>query len=173
MKNKKIKISDLDSHEKFTVFEQLLKEPAIRRKAEAIALGLVSEVSTEAVADDLYRSLDSLDVHELWDNSGKTRNGYVDVNSLAWEMFDDAVRPFEGELKRLVKLEMSNQAKLYCMGILKGLWEYEKHGNEFSDWIPDAPRESADDIFEKWMKHAPEEDIAEMEQFRETLESAG
>ena len=30
MKNKKIKISDLDSHEKLTVFEQLLKEPAIR-----------------------------------------------------------------------------------------------------------------------------------------------
>ena len=55
---------------------------------------------------------------------------------------------------------MSQQAKLYCMGILTGLWKYEKHGNEFSDWVPDAPRESANGIFEKWMSHAPEEDIA-------------
>ncbi|MDD5599787.1 MAG: hypothetical protein PHV82_17715, partial [Victivallaceae bacterium] len=167
------KISDLDSQEKLTVFEQLLKEPAIRRKAEAIALELVSEVSAEAVANDLYCALGFIDVEELWDNSGKTRYGYVDVNDLAWEMFEDAVSPFEDELERLVKLKMFKQAKLYCMGILKGLWEYEKHGNEFSDWVPDAPRESANSVFEKWMKHAPEEDIAEMEQFRETLKSAG
>ena len=141
-------------------------------KIRDLALELVSEVSVEDVAEDLYGELDSIDVWDLWDNSVQTRDGYVDVTDLAGEMFEDAVRPFENELERFVKLKMSRQAKLYCMGILKGLWKYEKSGNEFSDWASDAPQESADCILVKWMKHASAEDIAEIKQFRETLKSA-
>jgi hypothetical protein len=48
---------------------------------------------------------------------------------------------------------MHQEAKLYCMGILKGIYQYEEDsGSEFKDWTTDVPGESFGYILEEWKK---------------------
>ncbi|MDL1985680.1 MAG: hypothetical protein LWX54_16125 [Deltaproteobacteria bacterium] len=48
---------------------------------------------------------------------------------------------------------MHQEAKLYCMGILKGIYQYEEDsGSEFKDWATDVPGESFGYILEEWKK---------------------
>jgi hypothetical protein len=48
---------------------------------------------------------------------------------------------------------MGEEAKLYCMGILKGLYMFEKEAiTEFQDWAVDAPHETFKQILEDWRK---------------------
>ena len=44
---------------------------------------------------------------------------------------------------------MHQEAKLYCMGILKGIYQYEEDsGSEFKDWATDVLGESFGYIFQ-------------------------
>ncbi len=48
---------------------------------------------------------------------------------------------------------MHQEAKLYCMGIAKGIYKYEeKSTSEFKDWATDVPGESYSDIVNEWKK---------------------
>ena len=170
---RKIQFSELNSLEQLAIFRQLLKDPVVRKKADAAAQELFATVDIDTVADKVIRELDKLELEELFENSGRTRHGYVDVHELSWTMFGDAVQPFSRELSRLVKHGLFRQAKLYCMGVLKGMKRYEQADSDFSEWIPDAASEYSEEIFNLWMKHADKPDIVEMEKFRQTLSEAG
>jgi hypothetical protein len=48
---------------------------------------------------------------------------------------------------------MHQETKLYCMGILKGIYQYkEDSGSEFKDWATDVPGESFGYILEDMEK---------------------
>ena len=48
---------------------------------------------------------------------------------------------------------MHQEAKHYCMGILKGIYKYdEDSGSEFKDWATDVPGESFGYILSEWKK---------------------
>ncbi len=70
--------------------------------------------------------MDGIDVHELWDRAGHRTDGYTSPEDMAVEMVEEALEPFLQELYRLLDLEMRQEAKLYCMGILKGIFQYEE-----------------------------------------------
>ena len=54
-------------------------------------------------------------------------------------------------IKQLFDLKMHQEAKLYCMGILKGIYQYEKDsGSEFKDWATDVPGETFGYILDEW-----------------------
>jgi hypothetical protein len=125
----------------------------ITRKIERIAKEYQRGVDPDGIASDVYFELDHLEVEELWDRSGRTRHGYVDPADMAWEMFEEALEPFLEEMRKYQKLSMAVEAKNYCMGILKGIYRFEKESySEFIDWAGDAPRECFETILDEWKK---------------------
>jgi len=62
---------------------------------------------------------------------------------------------------------MHQEAKLYCMGILKGIYQYkEDSGSEFKDWATDVPGESFGDVLNEWKKrNSNNKDKNEMKDF--------
>jgi len=59
------------------------------------------------------------------------------------------------------------EAKLYCMGVLKGIYKYEHESDsEFKDWAVDLPGECFHDLLDKWTKRSKmKSDIKEMNEF--------
>jgi len=114
----------------------------IKRKIIDLADDLFRDVNIEEICENVYCELDRIDVHELWDRAGSRSDGYTSPEDMAVEMFEEALEPFHQELLRLFDLNMRQEAKLYCMGILKGIYRYEEDsGSEFKDWATDVPGE--------------------------------
>ena len=104
-------LKSISAEEASSVLQQLVAtSPAIRKKAEEIALALVNDVDPEEVAEDVFLELDSLRVEDVWDNSGARRDGYVDPADYAWEMFAEALQPSLQELLRYQNLALHVRA---------------------------------------------------------------
>lgn len=149
---KKDILNTLSGHEALIILKQLAKEDGtLKKRISVLAKDLLKTVDTDDVCEDLKWNLDTIDVHDLWDSSGSTRYGYVDPSDQSFEMFDEALEPFLEELQRLIDLQMSEEAKKYRMGLLKGLYQWEKFSDtEFKDWAPDIARDKFDTLLEEW-----------------------
>ena len=84
-------------------------------------------------------------------------------------MFEEALLPVIDEMKKNQKRALPAVAQTYCIGIIKGLWKYDKESNsDFKDWVTDAPNEYVDTVIEEWQKGTPSnEDIAQVMRFVE------
>lgn len=119
--------------------------------AEAVAL--LSEVDCETVANEVYLMLDSIDVQDCWDRSGKHRQGYVHEDEVAYELIQEALRPFDDQIAQYRQSEMEPQELQYTQGVVVGLYRYHKEsGSEFKDWCVDLPESFAQEILESWHK---------------------
>lgn len=67
-------------------------------------------------------------------------------------------------MKKYQKIGMFLEAKKCCIGIIKGIQEFERASQaEFKDWAIDAPSEYID-IMNEWKEgHLDSKDIAEVE----------
>ena len=111
------------------------------------------KVNIDEVAESLFDELESLDVEDLWDSSGKTRDGYIEPVERADEMIDEVLESYYNELESYVKLSDFNKAKSYCKGILKGIYKFDKElPTEFSEWAIDIADNFILGIFYKWEK---------------------
>ena len=112
----------------FAILRTLAKEDkGIAKRIEQLAMEYLSDVDVEHVTDDVYSALDFIDVHDLWDRSGSTRDGYVDPSEMSWEMFEEALEPFLEELKKYRKLSMPAEAKyqsLFPWIVARELWRF-------------------------------------------------
>jgi hypothetical protein len=151
---------------------EILKRPAdedarISKRIDELALEYLIEVNPDHIAESVFSDLDHLAVEDVWDNSGGTRDGYVDPNELASEMFEEALEPYIDELRKCQELSLAEEAKLRCMGILKGIYKFEKEATtEFQDWAVDDPHENFRHIFEEWVKRNKDsKDLEEMDGF--------
>jgi len=161
-------LDKIDADDGLAILKMLAKEDtSLLKRIEHAALEYFSDVKVEDIADGVFCELDSLVVEDVWDQSGSTSYGYVDSDEKAWEMFEDAIEPYLGELKKCQDLKMDEEAKKYCMGILKGIYQFEKESsNEFKDWAVDAPGENFERVFDKWKKCCTNlNDIKEMKEF--------
>ena len=170
-KNSKPEMNILDkisTDDGLAILKMLAKEDAsLLKRIEHAALEYFKEVKVEDIADGVFCELDSLVVEDVWDQSGSTRYGYIDPGEKAWEMFEDAIESYLDELKKCQDLKMDEEAKKYCMGILKGIYQFEKESNnEFKDWAVDAPGENFERVFDKWKECCTNlNDIKEMKKF--------
>jgi hypothetical protein len=172
MKKKDI-LQSISAEEALTVLQQLVAtSPAIREKAEGIALALLADVDVDGVADEVLWALESLDVEDVWDNSGSKRDGYVDTTECAWQMFEDALEPFLQQMQKFQDLSMNDQAKSYCMGLVKGIYAFETESTtEYKDWASDAPGEYFVSIYKEWKKQAKrKKDLTEVNKFIQDLD---
>ncbi len=134
---------------------------------DAIARELLGQADAEDVATDVQMELELLEVEEVWDRSGATRDGYIDPGDAAWQMFEDALKPFEEAVEKCTRLSMSTQARSYCEGILKGIYDFHRDSStEYKDWALDAPDEFFAQVLDEWkslFKGRPP--LLEMEKF--------
>jgi hypothetical protein len=158
-------LQSLNADERSQVLMAILaNDPALVKKAYAIAMEIVGDTNVDEISDDVYHALNSLDVDDLYDSSGATRHGYVDPSDRAWEMFEEALYPFIADMKKNQQRSLPFEAKIHCIGIIKGLLKYEKESNsDLSEWVPDAPGESIINVVDEWKEGNPSsDDIAEV-----------
>jgi hypothetical protein len=110
-----------------------------------------------------------LEVEEVWDRAGPKRHGYVDPGEAADEMVEEVVEPFLQELRKYQKLGMRAQANQTCMGLLLGLYRFERESrSEFKDWAGDAPIAFAEAVIDAWQEGVPEQaDVRKIKEFIE------
>ena len=134
---------------------------------DATARELLGEVDAEDVAMDVQMELELLDVEDVWDRAGATRDGYVEPGDAAWQMFEDALKPFEDAIEKYKRLSMSTQARSCCEGTLKGIYDFHRDSStEYKEWAVDAPGESFGRFLDGWkslFKGRPP--LLEMEKF--------
>ncbi len=160
----------ISADDAYQILQKLANEnPVVAKRIEEIAEVSLRGVDIEDVADDVYYDLNSLEVEDVWDNSGSTRDGYVDPTEYAWEMFEEALEPYMEDIKKYQKLSMSVEAKNCCMGILKGIYKFETEStSEYKDWAVDAPSGLFEQVLDEWKEgQKSPEDIAEVEEYVE------
>lgn len=153
-------------HEAMLVLHRFIKKhEEYTEEIKKIALELVSDTDIDEVAKYVNNSLNYLQVEELWDRSGKTRYGYVEPSEEAWIMIEEALFEYVDAMKKYQKSGLHRLAKTYCMGIIKGIKDYDSNSlSEFSDWAVDAPYEFIERVFDEWKINAPDEkDIDEVQ----------
>ena len=163
-------LQSIDAVESALVLKALLDEnPALTRKAYDAAMNVVCDVDAVSIKEDVYLELHMLSVDDMNNRSGRTRYGYVEPYDAAWEMFEEALEPFVDEMKQNQKRALPLVAKIHCIGIIMGLWCFEKESaSDFKGWAADAPREFVHTVVEEWKKGNPsDEDIAEVMSFVE------
>jgi hypothetical protein len=127
------------------------RDKKLSSEIDVIAKDLLADVSIDEVAGCVQEELESLDVEDVWDRSGAKRDGYVDTGETAWEMFEAALEPFREEMEKYRQLSMLEQAEAVCLGILKGVYDFQWHSEtEFKDWAVDAPDEYFWTYLEEW-----------------------
>ena len=136
------------------ILQRLADEDAtISKRIQELALEYLTDVDPDGISEDIFYDLNILDVEDVWNNSGSTRYGYVDPYELAFEMFEEVLEPYIDDLRKCQELSMDEKAKLHCMGILKGIDQFEQEATtEFKDWAVDAPNENFIQVFEEWRK---------------------
>ena len=164
-------IEALDRGSAISILVELCRDDDLAKRISAMAKASLSNFDSEAIADKVFKRLNSIQVEDLWDNSGKTRyGGYIDPTELAFEMIENGLRPFILDMKQLKSLNMMNEEKECCKGILVGLLRYAKEGNnEFRDWAPDDPYTIADNIVYDWKNNHTSEDLEEIQAVYESM----
>ncbi len=158
----------ISADDAYQILQKLANEnPVVAKRIEEIAEVSLRGVDIEDVADDVYYDLNSLEVEDVWDNSGSTRDGYVDPTEYAWEMFEEALEPYMEDINKYQKLSMSVEAKNCCMGILKGIYKFDTEStSEYKDWAVDAPSGLFEQVLDEWKEgQKSPEDIAEVEEY--------
>jgi hypothetical protein len=165
--NKQV-LDDVSTEHAHEILIRLADEDAkISKRIKELALEYLTEVDMDGIAEDVFYDLGILDVEDVWKNSGSTRYGYVDPYELAFEMFEEALEHYIDDLRKCQKISMDKEAKLHCMGILKGIDKFEREATtEFKDWAVDAPHENFIQVFEEWKKENKNpENLEEMDGF--------
>jgi hypothetical protein len=149
---------------KLVLRDMLDNDPLLLKQAYETAIKIAGNVNADDIKNDVFYSLNSLDEDTLSGRSGRTQYGYVDPGDAAWEMFEEELDTFIDEMKKNQKRGLTGIAKTYCIGIIKGLMEYDKKSNSnFYDWVQDAPGEYIDNVIDEWKKGKPtDKDIAEV-----------
>ena len=92
---------EISADDALAILRLLAKEDTkIARRIEQIAIEYLRDVDIEDIASQVYFELDSIEVEEVWERSGRTRNGYVEPTEMAFQMFEDALDPFIEEMKK-------------------------------------------------------------------------
>ena len=115
----------------------------------------------------MYFVLDQIQVEELWDRAGPKRDGYTSPEDMAVEMMEEVLEPYNKGVVRYLKLGMAQEAKLYCMGVLKGIYQFDQESkSEFKGWATDIAGECFGYLLRKWQHETnKEDDLIEMKQF--------
>ena len=127
------------------------QDEKIKTTIEKTAMEILSVVDVDEVAAKVQGELELLQVEDVWARAGANREGFVEPGDVAWEMFEEALSPFRDDVEKYKKLSMPKEAALYCLGVLKGIYAFDKDSKtQYKEWAVDAPSEYFAFILEDW-----------------------
>lgn len=167
VKSKANILQEITAEDALTILRILMAEnKEITGRIKQITKEYLTKIDLEDIASEVFPKLDNLAVEDLWDQSGPTTHGYVDPADKACEMFEETLEPFIERLRKYKRLLMLKEAKIYCMGILKGIYQFEKEStSEFKNWAVDVPGEYFGWVLNEWEKGQKHSDKLEMRNF--------
>jgi hypothetical protein len=119
-------------------------------KAAEIAREIFSGIDEDDVSKEVCGALSELDVRDLWQESGKTRYGYVDPYDHSYEMMEAKIEPYLNEMEQYMDRKMTADAVAYCRGIISGICIYiSEEAGEFADWAVDSDDGLTYDVIER------------------------
>ena len=149
-------LARLDNAEAASVLKKLLaRHRELRPEAETIPSGLLTAVSPSSVADDVEIALLQYDYDDLNGRAGSHSWGYVEPTEAAWELLEEAVEPFVGEMKGYLEMGLEEHAVQFCQGVVLGLYRVrDGHDNDILGWAEDFPAEAACNLLDVWTSAA-------------------
>ena len=157
-------VKSLDFMSSIRILLELCKDSNLSERIIAMSKAALSCVDSEEIADQVFSSLNSIMVEDLWDNSGNSRWGYHEPTEVAFEMLGDELHQYVATMNKYRVLGMKKEEKELCKGIISGILRYGHEGsNEFHDWVPDDPYIHADNILYNWKENNTAEDIEEVQ----------
>ncbi len=147
-------ISKLTAEQALKIVERLgRKGGKIRAAVVTEAMNVLTEIELDETADEVFVVLDSIDVQNCWDRSGSSRDGYTSPDEAAAEIIEQELQPFFDQVERYHELGMPDQEAAYCMGVILGIYRYERESkSEFREWSVDIPAERAGFLLDKWQE---------------------
>ena len=161
-------LDKISGEEALIILRKLAKDDTkLKKQIEEQAEQLLRQVDIEETCEDVCSDLEMLYVEDLWDKSGAHRDGYTSPEEMAVEMMEGELEPHHDEVTKYIDLDMPKEAKLYCMGILKGIYKYEQESkSEFKDWAADVAVECYGFLLDEWRKKSKsKDDLIEMDKF--------
>jgi hypothetical protein len=120
------------------------RHPELRDEAREMAASAVTQVDPESLAEDVEQALACVSEEDFQGRAGRHSWGYVSPGETAYELLDEALEPFLGDMKRLVELGLEEAAIATCLGIVLGLHSLQQvKPNTVLEWVPDFPIEMA------------------------------
>jgi hypothetical protein len=147
-------INKLTAEQALEVVKRLSEKGGKFREAVLTeARNVLTAVDVEDTAEEVFFVLDSIDVQDCWDRSGKTRHGYTEPSEAACELVEEELQPFYDQAARYQELGMAEEEATYCVGVILGIYRYEQESkSEFREWAEDVPIECAGYLLDKWRK---------------------
>ena len=152
---KKSPLPDLDPEDAYGILVQLVqKEPHLVPKVKKLVAESLGDVDPRDVAAEVFEDLNALQVEDLWDEAGPTRDdGYVSEDEAARSMLEEALDPHVHEVKKLWKLGLREDSARYMRGIFKGLARFKLTSRtKFQEWAGDEPYTYFRDLLDAWKK---------------------
>jgi hypothetical protein len=145
-------ISKLTGEQALIVIERLSRKGGELREAViAEAMSALTEIDVLNTADEVFGVLDCIDVQDCWDRAGRSGDGYTSPDEAAAEIIEQELQPFFEQAERYHKLGMLEQEATYCMGVVRGIYRYERESkSEFREWSEDIPAECAGFLLGQW-----------------------
>jgi hypothetical protein len=158
--------SKLTPEQALKIVERLgRKGGKIREAVVTEAMNVLTEIDLDGTADEVFAVLDSIDVQDCWDRSGGSRDGYTSPDEAAAEIIEEELQPFFDQVDRYHELEMPEQETAYCMGVIVGIYRYERESkSDFREWSVDIPAECAGFLLDRWRERNREKDSADVMQ---------
>ena len=152
-------IGKLTAEQALEIIERLWRKGGdIRDAIVAEAMNLLTEFSLDEVAEEVFDALDLVDIQDVWDQSGRLRDGYTSLNEAAVEITEDELQPFLDQVERYHELGMSEQEATYCRAVILGIYRFEHESkSEFKKLAEELPAEYAGNLLEEWRARNPEQ----------------
>jgi hypothetical protein len=158
--------SKLTPEQALKIVERLGRKGGMIREAVVTeAMNVLTEIDLDGTADEVFAVLDSIDVQDCWDRSGGSRDGYTSPDEAAAEIIEEELQPFFDQVDRYHELEMPEQETAYCMGVIVGIYRYERESkSDFREWSVDIPAECAGFLLDRWRERNRKKDSADVMQ---------
>jgi len=165
-------IAHLDGHQALQILSMLVRKSASTAAAAARAADeLFLQITPEEIGERLFNRLDSLEIEDCWDASGKQRGGgYLDPIDVAYDMMADVVNEFIYDMENMHDMKKHAEELLTLEGILLGLQQFnDEASTQIIDYLQDDSESFAHDAIGNWFKRNPD-DIERQAQLQTFIE---
>lgn len=138
-------VQHLDADGFIQVFDELLdRHPELWPEVNEMARDLLEQADAQVVAEDIVDALESIDMRQIRQRSGRQPLGHIEPYEAIGELFDEAVEDVLRDFRRKLEAGLKRAAETVCQGIILGLYRAEAEDTgEVLGEIPDHPSAAA------------------------------